>query len=193
MTRWRVLGWIGPCVVQDNHTSDPTRADASECSVSSGTSLSIHNLKTRPLQLGKWKFMGQHDVRVLRGLPQSVQTNRTYPKIISTNPSQPPQIHLQGHGLRPTLLMNPIEILRRQYYALYPPYLLSLPPPSQLASFSVQNELVERILIGNSGAYGPERGYARLFWRIIVGVLEQGVKELLESGDGVSCLFVQAI
>lgn len=72
-----------------------------------------------------------------------------------------------------------LEQLRRQYYALVPPYLLRLPPSEVLAGTENQKFLVTRILEDPEFAQRPpEATYRKGFWRKIVTELEEGVKEI---------------
>ncbi|WOO85566.1 Protein-lysine N-methyltransferase EFM3 [Vanrija pseudolonga] len=65
-----------------------------------------------------------------------------------------------------------LETLRRQYFALVPPYLLRVPAPAELASADAQQFLVSRVL--ESDLPPPEAGYQRTFWRRVLPVLEEG-------------------
>ncbi|KAL7421805.1 hypothetical protein Q5752_003576 [Cryptotrichosporon argae] len=71
-----------------------------------------------------------------------------------------------------------LTTLRRQYYALVPPYLLQIPPPAALASPGAQARLV-----GLLDGLQPEPGYARGFWRRVLPVVEDGVRARSEAGD----------
>jgi hypothetical protein len=76
-------------------------------------------------------------------------------------------------------MMPSLDVLRRQYFSLYPAYLLTLPPASQLAAPESQLYLVNRILLDPSMIdRRPETGYKRSFWRRIVQCIEIGLKEL---------------
>lgn len=69
--------------------------------------------------------------------------------------------------------------LRQQYYALTPSYILSLPDSSDLASAESQSFLVEAILEDKAFSHvQPEAGYRKSFWRKVLSVLEEGVREL---------------
>lgn len=64
-----------------------------------------------------------------------------------------------------------LQTLRRQYFALVPPYLLSipsLPPPAQ-------TWLADNLI--DSPLPAPEEGYRRLFWRRVLPILEEGAGE----------------
>lgn len=79
----------------------------------------------------------------------------------------------------PTSEQGALRRLRQQYYALTPPYVLSLPAPAELATPRSQAFLVERILADEAFAdVQPEAGYRKSFWRKVLSVLEEGVKEL---------------
>ena len=73
--------------------------------------------------------------------------------------------------------MDPLASLRRQYYALLPPYLLNLPPPDLLIAQESQKWIIEHIL--NDAVLAstpPEKGYSKLFWRKVVKELEKGLE-----------------
>jgi len=89
-------------------------------------------------------------------------------------------------------LMQPLESLRRQHHALLPPYLLRLPPSTELASEGAQRFLIERVLRDVAiSPYTAERGYERTFWRRIVAELERGVSGLHVQDD--SCVSMHTI
>ena len=80
-----------------------------------------------------------------------------------------------------------LELLRRQHHALYPPYLLRLPPPQILAAESSQSFLIEKILFDPIIKHvQPDKGYSRSFWRRIVKHLEEGIHVLQARGEDVS-------
>ena len=84
--------------------------------------------------------------------------------------------------------LSALHSLRRQHHALLPPYLLHLPPPSQLALPSSQTYLIHHILLDPTIAnVRPERTCQRGFWRRVVDSLESGVRELQ---DEVGCALV---
>ena len=96
---------------------------------------------------------------------------------------------VQDDRMRPLdeVAKRQLESLRRQHHALYPAYLLRLPPNEILASEEGQRFLVERILSDPLIRYvPPERGYRRGFWRRAVAELEKGVEELRDNGEDVS-------
>lgn len=74
--------------------------------------------------------------------------------------------------------MDALTLLRRQYYALCPAYLLSVPAPATLASEEGHAALLR--LLGEDPP-APEREYARQFWRRVLPALEKGVM----LGEGV--------
>lgn len=74
--------------------------------------------------------------------------------------------------------MEGMQLLRRQYYALCPAYLLSVPTPSVLASEEGHNTLLSLL---DDDPPAPEREYARQFWRRVLPALEKGVM----LGEGV--------
>lgn len=74
--------------------------------------------------------------------------------------------------------MDGLTLLRRQYYALCPAYLLSVPTPSTLASEEGHDTLLSLL---NDDPPAPEREYARQFWRRVLPALEKGVM----LGEGV--------
>ncbi|WVQ82366.1 hypothetical protein IAT38_004494 [Cryptococcus sp. DSM 104549] len=90
-----------------------------------------------------------------------------------------------------------LEVLRRQYLALYPIYLLSLPAPSILATDAAQAYLLTHLLGDSSDSVdegessrgkervwlGPEESYQKKAWKKIVDSLEIGVSGRVESGD----------
>lgn len=78
-----------------------------------------------------------------------------------------------------------LETLRRQYFALVPPYLLRVPAAVELASAEGQAFLVSRVL--ESDLPSPEAGYQRTFWRRVLPVLEDGVAQD-DDEDAVSTL-----
>ncbi|TXT07172.1 hypothetical protein VHUM_03342 [Vanrija humicola] len=68
-----------------------------------------------------------------------------------------------------------LETLRRQYFALVPPYLLRVPAPAELSSADAQAFLVAHLL--ESALPAPDAGYQRTFWRRVLPVLEDGVAQ----------------
>ncbi|EJT45894.1 hypothetical protein A1Q2_05781 [Trichosporon asahii var. asahii CBS 8904] len=74
--------------------------------------------------------------------------------------------------------MDGLQLLRRQYYALCPAYLLSVPTPSVLASEEGHDTLLSLL---DEDPPAPEREYARQFWRRVLPVLEKGIM----LGEGV--------
>lgn len=74
--------------------------------------------------------------------------------------------------------MDGLQLLRRQYYALCPAYLLSVPAPSVLASEEGHDTLLSLL---DEDPPAPEREYARQFWRRVLPALEKGVM----LGEGV--------
>lgn len=74
--------------------------------------------------------------------------------------------------------MDTLTLLRRQYYALCPAYLLQLPPASVLASEEGHATLLALL---DEDPPRPEDGYARQFWKRVLPVLERGVM----TGEGV--------
>jgi hypothetical protein len=80
--------------------------------------------------------------------------------------------------------MEQLEVLRRQYYALYPLYQLRLPPAQFLATSQSQSYLLSRILDDPLlSRYPPEAGYQKSFWRRVVAELESGLED---DGDAAS-------
>lgn len=67
--------------------------------------------------------------------------------------------------------LDALQTLRRQYFALVPPYLLQIPDLPQAA----QEWLADNII--GSPLPAPEEGYQRSFWRRVLPVLEAGAGE----------------
>ncbi|WWC61828.1 uncharacterized protein I303_104413 [Kwoniella dejecticola CBS 10117] len=88
--------------------------------------------------------------------------------------------------------MDDLDRLRKQYFSLFPVYLITLPEPQVLASTDAQRYLVSKLLLledegaleseGSTrrGGRQPEDGYRRNFWRKVVDRMEIGLRE---SGD----------
>lgn len=74
-----------------------------------------------------------------------------------------------------------LQLLRRQYYALCPAYLLAVPGAGALASEAGHAALLALLADGPPAPPPPEREYARQFWRRVLPVLERGVA----AGGGV--------
>ncbi|KAK4689063.1 hypothetical protein P7C73_g1024, partial [Tremellales sp. Uapishka_1] len=93
-------------------------------------------------------------------------------------------------------MSSSLTTLRRQYFALLPPYLLTLPPSSVLSLPSSQRYLIDHLLSDPYlSAFQPEAGYRRTFWRRIIAVLEEsgGDVEIEEKlYDAVSSLMVSS-
>ncbi|WVQ72536.1 hypothetical protein IAR50_002093 [Cryptococcus sp. DSM 104548] len=77
--------------------------------------------------------------------------------------------------------------LQRQYFALYPPYLLTIPDSRLLASPIGQEFIIKHFLGGREGEdvkdesnswireFQPEQGYQAKFWRRVVTAMEFGI------------------
>lgn len=74
----------------------------------------------------------------------------------------------------------PLETLRRQFFALVPPYLLRIPDSQVLASPESQQWLVDELIAANRL---PEAGYRRVFWRKVLPVIERGINEGDEDAE----------
>ena len=86
----------------------------------------------------------------------------------------------------PSSVHAQLERLRRQHHALYPVYRLDLPPPIALATERSQEWLIDQILFDPAiKGKTPEKGYEKRFWRKVVAVLEDGVKQLRAGGEDV--------
>jgi len=84
----------------------------------------------------------------------------------------------------PTTLPVELDTLRKQYFALVPPYLLHLPSPQTLRSAAAQEALVE--LAETEDPPQPEAGYRKKFWKRVLGVLEESFEDADGDEDGVS-------
>ncbi|ODO08121.1 hypothetical protein I350_03707 [Cryptococcus amylolentus CBS 6273] len=80
--------------------------------------------------------------------------------------------------------LQALVLLQRQYFALYPPYRLTLPDNRLLASPLRQEFIIQQFLGGREGEDGgvswirdfqPEQGYQAKFWRRVVAAIENGV------------------
>nr|XP_019010914.1 uncharacterized protein I206_04219 [Kwoniella pini CBS 10737]OCF49695.1 hypothetical protein I206_04219 [Kwoniella pini CBS 10737] len=71
--------------------------------------------------------------------------------------------------------MDPLDKLRRQYFSLYPIYLINLPEPEILVNVNNQNYLIDKLL-GNK--IQPEDEYRKKFWRKVLDFMEIGLKKL---------------
>ena len=81
-----------------------------------------------------------------------------------------------------TSLLLPLQTLRKQHHALYPPFLLDFADPASLAQLPAQQWLVDHILFDPAiRGFEPERSYSRSFWRKVVLALEMGVGILLDG------------
>jgi hypothetical protein len=75
-----------------------------------------------------------------------------------------------------------LQILRRQYFSLYPLHQLRLPDPDVLARNQVF--LKEHVLKDTKlEDYQPEAGYRKTFWRRAIAALEEGVRDLSADED----------
>lgn len=72
----------------------------------------------------------------------------------------------------PLTMPPPLETLRRQYFALVPPYLLHIPPPQLLAEN--QEWLVSNLI---TTRYPPESSYRRQFWRKLLPQIEASIPD----------------
>lgn len=68
----------------------------------------------------------------------------------------------------------PLETLRRQYFALVPPYLLHLPPAALLSPPDAQQWLVSNLV---TAPHAPEPNYRRQFWRKLLPAIEAGIPD----------------
>lgn len=76
-------------------------------------------------------------------------------------------------------LERELKILRRQHHALLPPYLLHIPSAASLIQPAAQEYLVNEVLHDKPiELVKPERGYEKTFWRRIVNVIEDGLREI---------------
>lgn len=83
--------------------------------------------------------------------------------------------------------MEQLEILRRQYFSIYPIFKLDLPP----AQILIENQLylISHILDDpNLAQYAPEAGYQKSFWRKVVAQLEYGLRGVMELDPDSVCL-----
>ena len=83
--------------------------------------------------------------------------------------------------------VHQLQILRRQYYSLYPLFQLRLPSPTVL--FQNQAYLLSQILDDSVlSKYQPEAGYQKTFWRRVVAQLEDGLRDEMDNDpDSVCC------
>lgn len=97
-----------------------------------------------------------------------------------------------------------METLRRQYFALLPPRLITLPSAPILSSLNGQAFLVDRLLqlsdnsalpeaegepsMSRTRLKEPESGYKRLFWRKVVQGVEDGLGEVDEEEQVSLCV-----
>lgn len=70
-----------------------------------------------------------------------------------------------------TLGIAALQTLRRQYFALVPPYLLQMPNLPPAAQEWLGDNIIE------SPLPAPEEGYRRSFWRRVLPALEEGAGE----------------
>ncbi|KAL1405442.1 hypothetical protein Q8F55_009074 [Vanrija albida] len=86
---------------------------------------------------------------------------------------------------------SPLETLRRQYFALVPPYLLRVPAAAELSSSEGQAFLVCALL--ESPLPAPDAGYRRTFWRRVLPVLEAGVAAQADDEAAVDEAIYEAV
>ena len=99
-------------------------------------------------------------------------------------------VERMGPHTGPSSIPAQLERLRRLHHALFPVYQLYLPFPTVLATQLTQEWLIDHILFDPAIKDRiPENGYEKRFWRKVVGVLEDGVKELQAAGEDVRSVF----
>jgi hypothetical protein len=79
--------------------------------------------------------------------------------------------------------MHVLDVLRRQYYAHVPAYLLRIPPAEALRSAEGQAALVN--LATDESPPLPEAGYRKSFWKRVLPAVEASFENVGEDEDGV--------
>jgi hypothetical protein len=70
-----------------------------------------------------------------------------------------------------------VSRLRTQYFSLYPARWIAFPPISVIQLATNQSELVDCLLEDvELKAYQPARDYQRVFWKLVVGRLEEELR-----------------
>ena len=72
-----------------------------------------------------------------------------------------------------------LQVLRRQYFSLYPPHLIQLNLEPRLALARNQAWIYNHLVSAESlaGDYPPANDYQRKFWKLLVAVLEDELRD----------------